>query len=230
MTPGAPGAGAVNQGRGRTPGITDLTYERGLVDAGLSSVVGMDEVGRGCIAGPVGVGAVWCDLTDLCEAPVIAGLRDSKKLSAARRVAIDKDVRGRWPTHAVAYASPEEIDRLGISRALGLAGLRALAQLPATDRIMLDGSFDWLSPAARLAGGRLPPVSMHVKGDDTHIPIAAASVLAKVARDALMARLDAENPGYGWASNVGYPSPAHKQAVATLGVTRFHRRSFRLGV
>lgn len=212
--------------RGERPrrGLTDLTHERDLLAAGVKSVVGMDEVGRGCIAGPVGVGAVWFDLATLVSAPLIPGLRDSKKLAPSPRALAADAVRATWVHHAVGYASPGEIDELGLSAALRLAGRRALAELPACDVVMLDGSFNWLGEEGK------PQVRTYVKGDDTYIPIAAASVIAKVDRDTLMERLDAEHPGYGWATNKGYPSPAHKEAVRVSGVTKWHRRSFRLGV
>ena len=215
-------------------GLSDITEERALLHAGVTSVVGMDEVGRGCIAGPVGVGAVWCDLEALCAGGFPAGLRDSKKLSPRPRSLAAESVRATWEHAAVAYASPEEIDAMGISAALSLAGRRALAQLPAADLVMLDGKFNWLGLDPGLLGGdvshvEVPPVRMYVGGDDQRIPIAAASLIAKVDRDAVMSSLDREHPGYGWANNVGYPSPAHKQAIADLGVTPWHRKSFRLG-
>ncbi|MCQ9384921.1 ribonuclease HII [Brevibacterium sp. 50QC2O2] len=223
-------------------GLTDLTLERELLASGIESVIGMDEVGRGCIAGPVGVGAARFDLPTLLagEAPesrIPAGLDDSKKLSATARTSMVEAIAGWNPHTAVAYAQPAEIDALGISLALCLAGRRALSQLTPADLVLLDGSFDWLSQnltldAAAVFGPSaevpVPPVRTFVKGDGTYVTIAAASVVAKVARDELMHALAVDFPGYGWESNAGYPSPAHKAAVAQLGITSHHRRSFKL--
>ncbi|MYM20089.1 ribonuclease HII [Brevibacterium sp. 5221] len=198
----------------------------------------MDEVGRGCTAGPVGVGAVRFDLARLLAEPVPAGIRDSKQLRPAARLAADRAVRAWQPHSAVAYAQPAEIDALGLSLALCLAGRRCLAALPPADLVLLDGSFDWLGRPLTLdahavfdsaaAEVGVPPVRTFVKGDGWLVTIAAASVIAKVARDELMAGLAARFPGYGWESNAGYPSPVHKAAVASLGPTPWHRRSFRL--
>lgn len=201
-------------------------------------MIGMDEVGRGCIAGPIGVGAVWCDLDSLCAGGFPGGLRDSKKLAPGPRSLAADRVRETWQHVAVAYASPAEIDTLGVSLALSLAGRRALSQLPVADLVMLDGKFNWLGAEPGLIEAEafdalnvdVPPVRMYVGGDDRHIPIAAASLIAKVDRDALMNDLGEKFPGYGWETNAGYPSPAHKQAVAELGVTTWHRKSFNLGV
>ena len=218
-------------------GLSDLSFERSLYEAGIRMVIGMDEVGRGCIAGPVGVGAACFDLEALLAAQVPAGLRDSKKLSASRREKIAAEVRDYAAGSTVAYASAGEIDQLGMTLALCLAGRRALAALPPADLVMLDGSFDWLSADLTLdaaaafgpaAGVAIPPVQMFVKGDDTYVPIAAASVLAKVDRDALMTQLAQQFPHYGWERNAGYPTPAHKSAVARHGAAIWHRKSFKL--
>ncbi|WP_349827603.1 ribonuclease HII [Brevibacterium litoralis] len=235
-TGGRTGSGRSRSGRTRA-GLTDLTLERSLFEAGHRSVIGMDEVGRGCIAGPVGVGAVRFDLERLLAGPIPAGIDDSKKIAASRRGALADTVRDWQPDSTVAYADPAEIDALGMTMALCLAGRRALAALPTADLVLLDGSFDWLSapltldahpvfgPAAEVP---VPTVRTVVKGDGTHVTIAAASLVSKVDRDALMSSLAVDVPGYGWDSNAGYPSPAHKQAVRDLGVTVHHRRSFRL--
>lgn len=223
--------------RRATAGLTDLTLERELLAAGVRSIIGMDEVGRGCLAGPVAVGAVRFDLASLLAAEVPAGIRDSKQLSIASRRRI-AEVIGAWQEHrAVAYASPAEIDALGMSSALCLAGRRALSALPAADLVLLDGSFDWLSRPltfdalehyGEAADVVVPEVRTVVKGDGTHVTIAAPSVLAKVDRDALMRDLAAEFPVYGWERNAGYPAPLHRAAIAEHGISVHHRRSFRL--
>ena len=213
---------------------------------GIRYLVGMDEVGRGALAGPVGVGAVRVDAQALAEAvardadEVPAGLRDSKQVPLRRRGALAETVAAWRPQHAVAYASPQEIDAAGISLALALAGRRALAALAhhgAVDHVLLDGSHDWLSAPLTLdamvvfgeaVGVDVPPVTTIVKGDASVATIAAASVLAKVQRDAHMQELDGLAPGYGWASNAGYGSAAHREAIRTLGITDHHRRSWSL--
>lgn len=225
--------------------ITDHAVERELAAAGARSLVGMDEVGRGALAGPVGVGAVRLDLQELAsgadaDAAIPAGLRDSKQVPVRRRAPLAAEVEQWRPQHAVAYACPQEIDAVGISLALCLAGRRALAALAdhgPVDRVLLDGSHDWLSAPLTLeaalvfgeaADVDIPPVTTIVKGDASVATIAAASVLAKVDRDAHMRELDAGTPGYGWASNAGYGSQAHRDAIRTQGVTAHHRQSWSL--
>lgn len=242
MRPALPQPAGGGRHAGLPKGLHDLALERELLAAGVRCVVGMDEVGRGCIAGPVGVGAAWFDLPTLLagddpEAAVPPGIDDSKKLTRSARAQRAESIRQWQPHTAVAYAQPAEIDALGMTMAQCLAGRRALAGLPAADVVLLDGSFDWLSrpltldaalhfgPAADVA---VPAVRTFIKGDGTFVTIAAASVLAKVDRDAHMLELAAQCPGYGWEHNAGYPSPAHKAAVAQLGITEHHRRSFKL--
>ncbi|WP_369052859.1 ribonuclease HII [Kineococcus terrestris] len=221
-------------GRGPAP---SLRLERQLLRAGHPLVAGMDEVGRGALAGPVSVGVVVVGPATR-SAPV--GLRDSKLLTPAAREELAPRVR-RWAlAHAVGHAEPAEVDAAGIVAALRLAGRRALAQLPvAPSVVVLDGDHDWLGdppetalPGLESAGPALPcaapPVTTRVKGDVTCAAVAAASVLAKTARDALMVALDAEHPGYGWAGNKGYSAPDHLAALAARGVSQQHRRSWRL--
>lgn len=210
-----------------------LEVERELARAcggGARIVVGLDEVGRGALAGPVAVGA--CAIVIGGEAPseLPAGVRDSKLLSPARRERLCEPIRAAAHASAVGWASPAEIDAEGIMAALTLAAMRALDGLGALpDAILLDGSADVLT--ARLAEtSPLPPrVLVRVKADRDCASVAAASVLAKVARDALMRELDAEAPQYGWASNKGYGSAVHREAIARLGAHAQHRRSWRLG-
>lgn len=219
----------------------DLRAERALLRTGARLVVGMDEVGRGALAGPVSVGAVAVDLgTRTCP----QGVADSKLLTAAARERL-LPALGRWGVaRAVGHSSPAEIDALGIIAALRLAGHRALAGLgvPA-DLVLLDGSHDWLSAPAQpglfdepddgpdalaVAPAVAPAVRMRVKADRTCASVAAASVLAKCARDALMVAHAGEHPAYGWAENKGYGSAQHVEALRALGPTALHRRSWRL--
>ena len=203
-------------------------------------VGGMDEVGRGSLAGPVTVGLAVVSRDTSPSVP--AGLADSKQLTARRRQALVEPCQ-QWVTDwAVASSGPAEIDALGIVGALRLAGQRALAQVAARAHtpglVILDGTSDWLSvPAQDLlsplqAGGAprdaapTPAVRTQVKGDASCAVVAAASVLAKVHRDALMSEL--EDPGYGWAANKGYASAAHVEALSRLGASEHHRRSWRL--
>lgn len=216
----------------------------------------MDEVGRGSLAGPVSVGLAVVSRTTPEVFPV--GLADSKQLTARRREAMVEPCRAWLADHAVAHASPDEIDALGIVAALRLAGRRALAQVAARGTlpgvVILDGVSDWLSepetdlltsleesgqaslppsgppmPAdgvPALAADLTPPVVMRVKADATCAVVAAASILAKVERDELMAALP--DPGYDWAHNKGYASAAHVDGLRRLGACEAHRRSWHL--
>lgn len=193
--------------------LPDLTHENAAHQLGHSIVAGVDEVGRGPLAGPVTAAAVILD-----PAAIPAGLRDSKVLSPARRLALC-DALQRCAMIAIAHASVEEIDQINILNASHLAMRRALAALPTRpDHALIDGN-------------RLPrdlPFSAEaiVKGDARCLSIAAASIVAKVARDRIMAELAREYPGYGWDGNAGYPTPAHLAALNALGVSPHHRRSF----
>ena len=215
-----------------------LKLERELQRAGYRLVAGMDEVGRGALAGPVSVGVVVVD--EVCRsAPV--GVRDSKLLSHQVRERLVPRIRGWATAHAVGHASPGEIDRFGIMVALRMAGTRALAALPVIpDVIILDGSYDWLTDPGRVGllglvegpgpvpGVTCSPVRTRVKADLSCSSVAAASVLAKVERDAMMVALAAEVPGYAWELNKGYSAPEHLAALAARGPNSHHRRSWRL--
>ena len=185
-------------------------------------VIGLDEAGRGPWAGPVVAGAAWLDPRRL-PAELRAGLDDSKALTAARREALYQALHeaadAGLATLASARAEVEEIDRLNILQASLLAMARAAAALP-------------LEPAAALVDGTkapaLPcPARAVVKGDAKSLSIAAASIVAKVERDRLMAALARRHPGYGWERNRGYGTAEHRAALARLGATPEHRRSFR---
>lgn len=174
---------------------------------------GVDEAGRGPLAGPVSAAAVILD-----PRSPIAGIDDSKKLSPSRRATLDGVIRERALAWAIAWASVEEIDRLNILQASLLAMQRAVAGLPLAPQLVL------------VDGNRCPEfgcAARAVIGGDGLIPaIGAASILAKVARDRLLEQLDVECPGYGFAQHKGYPTRAHLAALQTLGVCPHHRRSF----
>jgi len=176
-------------------------------------VAGVDEAGRGPLAGPVVAAAVILDP----DRP-IDGLQDSKRLSAARREHLYGQICERALAWATGHASVEEIDRLNILQATLLAMQRAVAALdPEAGMVLVDGN-------------RCPefgcPARAIVRGDSLVTAISAASILAKVTRDREMLALDARYPGYGFASHKGYPSPAHLEALQRLGVLPVHRRTF----
>ena len=183
------------------------------IDYGCSDLAGVDEAGRGPLAGDVVAAAVILD-----PARPIDGLRDSKKLSAARREALARLIRERALAWSVARASVAEIDRLNILQAALLAMHRAVHSLvPQPAYVLVDGN-------------RLPRwhyASAPVIGGDDRVPaIAAASILAKVQRDGELIALERRYPGYGFAAHKGYPTAAHLQALRALGVSPVHRRSF----
>ena len=202
-----------------------LDVERALLAAGATCVIGVDEVGRGALAGPVGVGVA---VVNASARAFPAGLRDSKMLTESRRELL-APLAAAWALHsAVGLASPLEVDRLGIIAALGLAGKRALGQLYAAGVditgavVLLDGNDDWLNKAL----GTPLNVVTRVRADQDCASVAAASVIAMVHRDALMVEADAATPGYQWAGNKGYGSAAHMAAIALLGPTLLHRKSW----
>lgn len=213
------------------PPRPDLRTERALLRAGARVVVGMDEVGRGALAGPVSVGAVAVGpTTRACP----RGVADSKLLTPSARERLVPGLQ-RWGlARAVGHASPTEIDAIGIVAALRLAGLRALAALDLqADVVLLDGCHDWLTAPDELdlfdgAQAAVPAVRTRVKADRTCASVAAASVLAKCERDAMMVGLAADHPGYGWDGNKGYGSADHVDALRRWGPTAVHRRSWRL--
>jgi ribonuclease HII len=192
--------------------IPDFAHETALLARGARRVVGVDEVGRGPLAGPVTACAVRLDPT--C---IPAGLRDSKVLTAARREALCAEIMRRAEV-SVAHATVQEIDALNILRASHLAMERAIAGLNA-DHALIDGNL--------LPRGLTCPATAIVKGDAVCLSIAAASIVAKVTRDRIMVDLAQQHPGYGWEANAGYPTQAHLEALRSLGVTPWHRRSFK---
>lgn len=214
-----------------------LRFERSLLRDGVVHLACADEVGRGALSGPVTIGMV---VISLATRTAPQGVRDSKLLTPEARERLAPKVR-RWALcHAVGHASPAEIDTFGIIAALRLAGHRALTQLSVTpDAVLLDGNHDYLSrPAqealfgvvaeAEPAAPVVPPVTTMIKADMKCAGVAAASILAKTARDRLMTQLHEEFPAYLWAENKGYSAPAHIEALAALGPSIHHRRSWSL--
>jgi ribonuclease HII len=191
----------------------DFTEERILWSRGYRHVAGIDEVGRGCLAGPVTAAAVILPPDWLPR-----GLRDSKLLKAEERERLDTLIRANAVAYAIAFVSPELIDRINILQATLLASTLAAARLRvAPDALLLDAV-------------HLPEVPVHqrvlVSADRLCASVAAASVIAKVARDRLMAEYDAMYPGYGFAGNKGYAAPEHRAGLASLGLCPIHRLSF----
>lgn len=192
----------------------DFSFESAARARGLARIAGVDEVGRGPLAGPVVAAAVVLD-----PGRIPPGLNDSKKLSAARREALYEQIMATADV-AVAAASVAEIDQLNILRASHLAMVRAVAGLACPpDHVLIDG--------------HLIPDGLHlsaeaiVKGDGRSVSIAAASIVAKLWRDRHMVALAQQHPHYGWEMNAGYPTAQHKKALAQFGVTEHHRRSFK---
>ncbi len=214
-----------------------LRVERALQRDGHRVLAGMDEVGRGALAGPVSVGVVVID--ESCRSAP-AGVKDSKLLTPAHRERMVRPIR-RWAyAYAVGHSSPAEIDEVGIMGGLRLAGMRALASLGEAgvvpDLVILDGNHDWLTPPDELGllafategGPSVPPVTTMIKADLACSSVAAASVLAKVERDAMMVAMSDDHPVYRWAVNKGYAAPEHMAALAAHGPCVQHRRSWRL--
>jgi ribonuclease HII len=211
----------------------DLEIEASLFDGGARLVAGIDEVGRGAWAGPVSVGVVVL-AAEMPPAP--AGIRDSKLLSAKKRIALAPAIVSWAVASAVGSASNHECDQLGMRGAVALACSRALDGLDCeVDAVIVDGPIDLLSGGgpgfselvAAHAWRRHPPrVEAVVKADQRCLSAAAASVVAKVTRDAEMARWAEEFPGYGFEKSVGYPAPIHREALERDGLTPLHRVSW----
>jgi ribonuclease HII len=200
--------------------MPDFAIEDSLALGPAAIIAGMDEVGRGPLAGPVAAAAVVLDRTAPLEA-LSRQIDDSKRLTADRREALIPDIKA-VSVNAVGWADREEIDRLNILGATMLAMRRAvdglvqrIGKLP--DFALVDGNRD---------PGLACPARTVVKGDARSLSIAAASIIAKVARDAVMADLARRHPGYGWERNAGYGTREHLDALNRLGPTPEHRRSF----
>jgi ribonuclease HII len=214
-----------------------LDYEKRFLPRGARFLAGVDEVGRGALAGPVSVGIAVVDLHNM---ELLADVRDSKLLKAADRERLDPLVRAWSVASAVGHASAREIDELGIMGALRTAGNRAWFEILGAgitpDVVLLDGSHNWLSPAAQPSlfdevitdPGCDAPVHTLVKADMQCLSVAAASVLAKVERDQHMRELHLECPDFGWDVNKGYATAAHREAIRTHGPSPYHRISWNL--
>jgi len=203
-----------------------LTLERRLLRE-HPLVIACDEVGRGALAGPVAVGAVVIDAAR-SRKRIPQGLRDSKLVPEPRRAEVAARAASWVAASSVGWATSAEIDDVGIMRALGLATIRALADLrahgvvPEEAIVILDGNYDYIT-AAGARGLLVRPV---IKADRDCASAAAASVIAKVARDALMTDLHDELPAYNWARNKGYASPDHREAIQVHGLSPHHRSSW----
>lgn len=175
-------------------------------------ILGVDEVGRGCLAGPLVAGAVVLDKR-------IRGLRDSKKLTRFQREKFDVIIRAKAMAFGLGWVSPQELDGLGLTAAVRLAMERAVAAIRQPyDELIIDGNYNFLHTNAKSR--------CLIKADDTVPAVSAASILAKVARDRYMAQAALQYPGYFFERHVGYCTPQHVGALQTLGLCDLHRRSF----
>ncbi|HEX7018334.1 MAG TPA: ribonuclease HII [Patescibacteria group bacterium] len=193
-----------------------LNFEQSLWNQGLTHVAGIDEVGRGCLAGPIVVGAVIFEP----GTKMIAGVRDSKMLSTEQRVSLAEQIKEQALHYTIGVGSVELINDQGIVPALKCAINLALTQLKSCQRLLIDGrpltssEYQW------------PETEYIIKGDKKSYSIAAASILAKVYRDHLMKQLAEEFPEYGWDRNVGYGTKEHRQALRKIGKCEHHRELF----
>ena len=192
----------------------NFKIEQDLISNGCSIIAGVDEVGRGPLAGPVTAAAVILDPLNIPH-----NLNDSKVLSSKKREELFEELKSS-SSFAVAHVSPEEIDKLNILQASLLAMVNAVSNLKVKpNHILIDGN--------KVPGRLVGRATAIVKGDRKVLSIAAASIIAKVTRDKLMRDLDSEFPVYGWAKNAGYPTKCHMNAIVKYGVTPHHRRSFK---
>ncbi|MFK0005910.1 ribonuclease HII [Paenarthrobacter sp. NPDC090520] len=237
-TTAAPKAKAAAKKKPKTVvGFPTLDVERSFLASGARLLAGVDEVGRGALAGPVSVGIAVVDLQDH---GLLADVRDSKLLKPEDRDRLEPLVREWAVASAVGHASSKEIDEIGIIAALRLAGTRAWFEILAggvtPDIVLLDGSHNWLSPEVQAslfdAAPDVPaceaPVHTRIKADMSCLSVAAASVLAKVARDRIMVDLHSELPAYGWNENKGYATAAHREVIRVQGPSAYHRTSWHL--
>ena len=192
----------------------NFELEQAALSRDAFRIAGVDEVGRGPLCGPVTAAAVIQNPDDIPE-----GLNDSKKMTAKKRDALYDEILAKADC-CIAHATVQEIDEINILRASHLAMTRAIAGLTkAPDHILIDGNM--------IPKGLATPAEAVVKGDGRSLSIAAASIIAKVARDRIMGDLAIEFPGYGWEKNAGYGTKQHLEALRALGVTPHHRRSFK---
>lgn len=194
--------------------LPHFDFEDDARKRGFSAIAGVDEVGRGPLAGPVVAAAVILDPQNIPD-----GLNDSKQISAKARNMLTQNLR-QCAQVGVGEASVEEIDSINILRASHLAMIRALQNLPTPpDYVLVDGR--------HVPNELQTPARPLIKGDTKSLSIAAASIVAKTWRDELMVDLAQQHPGYGWETNAGYPTKSHRLALQNLGVTPHHRRSFK---
>jgi ribonuclease HII len=176
-------------------------------------IVGIDEVGRGCWAGPLVAGAVLLDTP-------IKGLKDSKLLTRVRRERLDAEIRVSALSFGLGWVSPAEIDRLGLTGAVKLAMERAFKQIAGMyEKIIIDGNHNFLA--------HVPKTEVLIGADNLVPAVSAASIIAKVARDRFMGEMSVKFPGYGFEKHVGYGTAAHRQSLARHGLCELHRRSFK---
>lgn len=192
----------------------DFSFEQAAMARGYGRIAGVDEVGRGPLAGPVTAAAVVLDPAHIPE-----GLRDSKKLTKSARERLYDEIM-QVADVSIAHSSVEEIDTLNILRASHLAMIRALNGLKTpADYALIDGNM--------LPRDLSLPAEAIIKGDARSQSISAASIMAKICRDCVMLSLAQQHPGYGWETNMGYGSKSHMAALQNLGITPHHRRSFK---
>ena len=213
-----------------------LDFENNLFSRGAKLIAGMDEVGRGCLAGPVSVGVAVISIENINPPENLA---DSKLLTHEQREKLLPLVKTWVKDFAVGHASNNEIDEIGLTRALRRAGRRALVQLVTKpDHLILDGKHNWLMPEKETQNmfeqefddGPLSvdlKIITQIKADLTCASVAAASIVAKTTRDQMMAELSKEFPNYFWAENKGYAAPEHLEAIKSFGATKYHRVSWK---
>jgi len=213
-----------------------LDFENNLFSRGAKLIAGMDEVGRGCLAGPVSVGVAVISIENINPPENLA---DSKLLTHEQREELLPLVKTWVKEFAVGHASNDEIDEIGLTRALRRAGRRALVQLVTKpDHLILDGKHNWLMPEKETQNmfeqefddGPLSvdlKIITQVKADLTCASVAAASIVAKTTRDQMMSELSKEFPNYFWAENKGYAAPEHLEAIKSFGATKYHRVSWK---
>jgi ribonuclease HII len=201
----------------RTTTPPNLDHENPLWQSGLRLLAGLDEAGRGAWAGPVAAGAVILPSDNTVMAK-LHGVRDSKQMTARQRAHWAQAIQTHAAAWAVGFATPQEIDQMGIVPATRLAMLRALQDLAQAPQYLLID-------ALLLPGVELPQTAL-IRGDSISLSIAAASVLAKTARDALMTDMDRVHPGYAFSRHKGYGTRQHQAALARLGPCQIHRQSF----
>jgi len=218
---------------------TNLDLEKNLFSKGANLVAGMDEVGRGCLAGPVYVGITVLNKELALDELLPEGLTDSKELTKDQRETLLPQVKSWVLEHSIGQASNSEIDEIGLTRALRRAGRRALNSLKnKPDYLILDGKHNWLMPEKETLdifeevvddgpiSANLKIINL-IKADLICSSVAAASIVAKVARDQVMDDLSKEFPDYSWHENKGYAAAEHLLAIKRFGPTKYHRISWK---